>query len=246
MIISCPYSVCDGSGYIARGDTVYLCRCHEQQEIDRCFRSASIPDEFTGLTIASFDVGLYRLDESRKRAAEAKRIAVNYIREYRKIQDMGKGLYFYSEKAGSGKTRLAASIANALVKTYTARVKFITTKDLFSEIKNTWNKEVQITESELIDALRQVEVLILDDIGVEKESTWVEETLYAILDNRMAAKKVTIFTSNCTIENLQHHNRIKSRIERMALPVWMPEEEIRKDLARAENEQLQQLLLGVT
>jgi DNA replication protein DnaC len=240
----CPFNLCDGTGYLVRGDTAYLCKCYAQQDIDRCFRSASIPEEFTGLSIASFDVNLYQLPKSRARAAESKRIAINYVKEFRKVQEMGKGLYFYSAKAGSGKTRLAASVANALVKTHHARVKFITAKDLLGDIMNTYNSEVKTTESELIDAVRHVDVLIMDDIGVEKQTDWVEGILYAVFNSRMTSKKITIFTSNCTIEGLQHHERIRSRINRMVLPVWLPEEEVRKELARAENEQLQKLLLG--
>jgi DNA replication protein DnaC len=118
--------------------------------------------------------------------------------------------------------------------------------DFFNEIRATFDRETGICASDLIDAARQVDLLILDDIGTEKqESSWVNETMYAVLDHRLNQRKTTMFTSNCTIEELRHHDKIKSRIERMALPVWMPEEEIRADLARAENEELQKLLLGV-
>ena len=246
----CPFNLCDGSGLVVRVidgfEVARFCKCHEQQEIDRRFRSAAIPAEFAALTIASFSIDRYRKPDNRKRAYAAKKIAVNYVEQFRVMQSKGKGLYLYGRVKGSGKTRLAASMANALIRKYSISAKFITTVDFFNEIRATFDRETGICASDLIDAARQVDLLILDDIGTEKqESPWVNETMYAVLDHRMNQRKTTMFTSNCTIESLLHNDKIKSRIERMVLPVWMPEEEIRADLARAENEELQKLLLGV-
>jgi DNA replication protein DnaC len=241
---NCPFDLCDGSGYLVKGDTAYYCKCYQQVLINKCFHDASVPAEFASLTVASFDVNLYQLPESKMRGAEAKRIAKNYVQNFRQLEKMGKGLYFYSAKKGSGKTRLAVSIGNALIKTYQLTVKFITTIDLFEEIKATYHKESGISASDLIHVVKNVEVLILDDIGTEKEdSHWIDETLFAILNYRMTEQKVTLFTSNCIIDELPRIDKITSRINRMALPIWMPEEEIRSELAKQENESLQTLLL---
>jgi DNA replication protein DnaC len=52
----------------------------------------------------------------------------------------------------------------------------------------------------------------------------------------MSAKRVTIFTSNCQIEDLRHDDRIINRIQKMALPVPFPEQSIRAELAAKEAE----------
>ncbi|AFC61974.1 DarB-like antirestriction [Clostridium phage phi8074-B1] len=64
------------------------------------------------------------------------------------------------------------------------------------------------------DNLVKCKLLIMDDIGAEKPSDWVRETLYNIINNRYMDMKSTIFTSNCTPEQLESQlgNRIKSRV----------------------------------
>jgi hypothetical protein len=78
----CPFNLCDGSGMVVRiidgFEVARFCKCHEQQEIDRRFRSAAIPAEFAALTIAAFSIDRYRKPDNRKRAYAAKKIAVSY------------------------------------------------------------------------------------------------------------------------------------------------------------------------
>lgn len=247
---SCPFCECDGSGLIIvldhdfGGEIAKICRCRAFRVIEKKLNFAAIPEEFKNLTIASFEVNVYRQKESRVKAALAKRIAANFVKNFGQMQEKGKGLYLYSCKPGSGKTRLAASIGNALIKTHQVSAKFITTIGLIKEIQSTYDEETGLKESELIDAIKQVDVLILDDIGTEKHTNWVNETFFNILDSRMSNRKITIFTSNAKIEELQHGEKIKNRIRRMAVPVNLPEESIRDNLAMKENEELQVLLLG--
>lgn len=244
-ISSCPYGKCDGSGIILdlEANTATMCKCYYDQIMNKKLEFANIPEEFRDLTVNSFDINVYSTEEFRVKSATAKKAAVNFIKNYEKFKEEGKGLYFYSEIKGSGKTRLMASIGNALIKTKRIGVKYVTTIDLLNEIKKTFNKDSNISESELLEAIKQVEVLILDDVGVEDPSAWVKTTFYSILNGRMISKKVTLFTSNSTIDELRHDDRIRNRIEKMAIPVHFPEESIRSKLAKSENEELQRLLL---
>ncbi len=204
---------------------------------------ANIPTEFNGLTINSFEVNCYQEDFNRQIAKKAKQMVANYIHGFDEFAQTGKGLYFYSEKRGSGKTRLAVSLGNVLLNKIRRQVKFITSIDLLKEIKNTYNEESEYTESQILETITNVDVLIIDDIGVEKKSPWVNEILFGIFDNRMKYRKITIFTSNCEIENLEHDERLKSRILKMCIPVKMPEEDVRKNIAKSENEELQMRLM---
>lgn len=205
---------------------------------------ANIPQEFKDIKVNDFDNEIYTSIEALNIASAARRMAKNYVIKFNTFKEQGKGLYFYSQTKGSGKTMLAIAIGNALINMYSIQVKFLTTPDLFSEIKKTFDSKSEYKESELLESIRSVEVLILDDIGTEKQGGWVNEILYKILNHRMTANLVTIFTSNVHISKLQHDERITSRIEKMALPVQMPEESIRKRLAHKENEELVNLLLS--
>jgi DNA replication protein DnaC len=226
------------------------CKCRLDKEMSAKLENANIPEEFQGVTIQSFDLNLYHTQKAKKDAEKAKRAAGNFVKNFRLMQKQGKGLYLYSKTKGSGKTRLAASIVNALVKVYDSpeeplKILFISTVDLLNEIKKTFGDDSKVKTSSLIDTVKTVDVLVLDDIGVENVKPWIEELFTGILDYRLTNKEVTIFTSNSTIEGLDakyREGRVSSRIEKMAFPVLMPDESIRRELAKQENEELQNLL----
>jgi DNA replication protein DnaC len=249
MTSKCPYGECDGSGITWLQNIKTLetkaryCKCRKEMIQAKRIEFANIPDEFKNLTVRSFSTDIYTSKESQSRAIAAKKITVNYIKKFKEFEEKAKGLYYYSKTKGSGKTRLALSLGNALLNSEHRQVRFITTLSLLQEIKSTYNQESQYTESQLVEAISNVHILIIDDIGVEKPTKWVNEILYSIFDTRMKYNRITIFTSNCAMEDLQHDDRLKSRIFKMAIPVKMPEEDIRIQQSKQENEQLQNILL---
>lgn len=205
---------------------------------------ASIPKEFEGHTVDNFITNCYSSQRAEELAQIAKEIARNYVDQFREIQEEGKGLYFYSSVKGSGKTRLAVSIANEIIHKYMISSKFATAIQILDEIKASWTEDGSATEQKLIQDIIRVPVLVIDDIGVERAKDWINERFYNILNGRMIQKKVTIFTSNCSIEQLKLDDRIVNRIQKMALPVSFPNESIRSAIARRENSDLLARLLG--
>lgn len=245
----CPHHTCDGTGISWSMNNKTLetraqyCKCRNETVRNKRLSFANIPEEFSELTIKSFDSRVYTSKTDRALAATSKKITANYIRNFEKFKDTGKGLYYYSETRGSGKTRLAVSLGNVLLNNKIQEVRFITTLDLLREIRNTYNTESKYTESQLIEGITSTEILILDDIGVERPTDWVNEILFNIFDTRVKYKKITICTSNCSIESLEHDKRLISRLYKMCIPVKMPEEDIRKMQSKEENRELQDLLL---
>lgn len=223
--------------------TYRVCECRELENQQKRLRFAAIPKEFESYTVESFDLGAYSSPEAREKAEMAKLICVNYVRMFRWLQGDGKGLYMHSRVKGSGKTRMAASVANDIMRIYGIPAKFITTLQILDEIKQSWNEPGNgAGERQLLQDVLAVPVLVMDDIGVERPSKWVDEKFYSILNGRMVQKQVTIFTSNCEIENLLFDDRITNRIMRMAVPVAFPNESVRSSLAKAENRELYRIL----
>lgn len=244
----CPHGKCDGSGIIVSRNEAgreygEFCECRGAKIAHTKLQFADIPREFADHSIYSFDVELYQSETAKQRALLAKKAASNFVKHFGEIREQGRGLYFYSYKKGSGKTRLAVSIGNALIKFYRAGVKFVNTINLLNEIKRSYQQGSEISSSELLQMIKSIDVLILDDIGTEKPTNWVNEIFYSILNDRMTAKKITIFTSNCSIEELKHDERVSNRIEKMAMPILFPDESIRKSIAQKENVEFQKLLL---
>ena len=148
------------------------------------------------------------------------------------------GLYIVSRTKGSGKTRMAASIANELVKKHKKQVKFAVSTRILDEIRNTWKKDSEYAESRLIDQLCLADVLIIDDFGVERISPWVQEKFYNIINERYIHKKVTIYTSNVPIEELNYEDRITSRIKEVSYLMEFPEESVRDLIAKQHNKEM--------
>ncbi|MDI7740598.1 hypothetical protein QMK38_01170 [Lysinibacillus fusiformis] len=86
------------------------CRCNFDRKQDNKIKSAKVPKEYVDATVGPFDIELYTQQNNIEKAMTAKRIAVRYVENFENMQQLGKGLYLYSEAKGSGKTRLAISI----------------------------------------------------------------------------------------------------------------------------------------
>lgn len=208
---------------------------------------AAIPKEFENQTVDSFRTDCYSTPYSRERAEMAKSIAKKYVEQFDEIKETGKGLYFYSSVKGSGKTRLAVSIANDLIRQKMVSAKFATTLQILDQIKATYGEKKSGdggSEQRLIHDIISVPVLVVDDIGVENVNGWVNERFYSILNGRMIEKRITFFTSNCRPEDLKFDERIVNRIMKMALDIEFPAESIRALCARKENSDLLDRLIG--
>lgn len=238
---------CQDTGIIMRvvDGTIFAknCECLGRQFLIKKLKCANIPKEFENVKVADFKPDLY--EQNKEIAKNAKGAVKNYILGYPKYKAAGKGIYLYSKTKGSGKTMLSIALGNALINMHQENVKFITTIDLLNEIKKTYSKDSEVKESELLNIINSVDVLILDDIGTEKQSEWVTEILYSIFNTRLTKMLVTIFTSNVHISELKHDERIVSRIEKLAVPIQMPEESIRRKLAKTENMTMMNELLGL-
>lgn len=191
----------------------------------------TFPSYFETRTLDRFSVGFYTYGPNRDKAQKALDVVTRYIDGYAKIVSMfgGGGLYFYSRERGSGKTFLSTILGNELSRRG-HRVRWYGMTNLLQEIKACYDRESSTSSADIINLCRNCEVLILDDIGVEKQSAWVNETMYTILDYRMSQCKPTIFTSNHRPHELSYDERIIDRISRMTELIEMPEESVRKKL----------------
>ena len=189
------------------------------------------PDYFKDRILERFVVNLYSFGANQDTARKALNMTTRYIDNYDRIVNEygGGGLYYFSHERGSGKTFLSTILGNELTQRG-HRVRWYNMTNLIQEIKAGFDRESSMSSSDVIDRARDAEILILDDIGAEKQSAWLNETVYSILDRRMSECKPTIFTSNHTPEELSYDERIIDRISRMTELVRMPEESIRRKL----------------
>ena len=73
---------------------------------------------------------------------------------------------------------------------------FYDTRDLLRIIRSTYDSSIRTTELEILRPVMTADLLVLDDLGAEKTSEWVEETMNLIVNTRYNERRLTMFTSN--------------------------------------------------
>ena len=239
MTDNCP--ICNGLGWVLDiNDEGQIeaksCKCREEEIMRRRTSFAEIPPAYGDSYLNNFSLSVYKDPESKSIAKAACDKVKKYLEWFEGCKQEGLGLYFYSKTKGSGKTRMAASLAHKFLYTYI--VKFATSSQILNEIKRTYDRNNDQSESDLLDALVTADVLFIDDFGSEKPSGWVNDKFYHIVNERYVNKKLTFFTSNSSIEELDYDDRIKSRVQGMTYQIPFPEESVRQNQARERNKAL--------
>lgn len=223
-------------------NTVKECECGiRQKEIQESrLRFASIPETYKDVTLKDIKTKFYTKPESKNLIKAAGEFISWYLENLDKNIEEGKGIYLWSEAKGSGKTMLAAALANELINKHKRYVKFATSLDILDEIRATYDPHNEETESKLLDDLARADFLIIDDFGTERVTDWVGEKFYQIINGRYINKKVTFFTSNYDLKTLKYDDRITNRMRERSYLIHFPEESVREFKARVENNPTQQ------
>ena len=210
---ACP--VCGGFGVISfdvpvedpRFGKAYPCpQCGEEthRTLRRdTLRRLSNLDAQADKTFDSFLVDLPDLAEGQ---LSSLRIALDLGQHY---AEQPEGWLLLQGKYGCGKTHLAAAIANACVEQGMATL-FMTTPDLLDHLRGTFGPSSEIDYDALFDRVRNVPLLVLDDLGSESPTPWALEKLYQVINHRYNYRLPTVITTNVDLETIDP--RIRSRL----------------------------------
>lgn len=137
---------------------------------------------------------------------------------------LSSGLYLYG-RAGTGKTIYAAAVLMELKRRsflsyHSDYIKggFISVAKLLEDIRACFSAQSQEQPQDIIDRYSNTDILIMDDLGCQKVTDWVLNTLLLIINNRYENLKTTIFTANSDLNELAgqfEDHRIPSRIVEM-------------------------------
>lgn len=163
-----------------------------------------------------------------------------YVENFPRLRKEGKGLLLYGN-VGTGKTFLAACVVNALIdKGYPCLMTNFSR--LNNKISGMWDGK-----QEYIDSLSDFALVAIDDLGVERDSEYMNEQVTTIIDSLYRAKVPMIITSNYTPKQLTEVQDIRKRrvfdrmLERLH-PVKVDGESRRKQKGRSDFAEMNKLL----
>lgn len=204
--------------------------CPSCNRLWRAKDKTNIPPQFHDADLHKFGFDSYSMDMGR-----LKTLAWNFLNKFPEWQKSGKGLYLWSETPGSGKTFLASSIGKSVMMKHDLQMRFVTVPDYLAKVGESYKREMGTSDESRV--YRECDLLILDDMGVQKSGDWQKQEIFRIINERLNAGKVTIFTSNMPPESLNLDSRTIDRIRKVSVVIQMPEESIRLKKAQEEQEE---------
>lgn len=210
---NCP--ICGGIGYVQRDlplghpdfGKLQMCTCLQknaaQGERARLYRLSNL-DAFESMTFDNFKVqGRLGLGDQQVRSLQ-----FAYNQAYQYAQTL-KGWLVLIGSYGSGKTHLAAAVANVAVQAGVPTL-FLTVPDLLDWLRSSFGSTDERFEQRL-DEIRTIQLLVLDDLGTQNATPWAEEKLYQIINYRYTYRLPMVVTSNLSLAEID--GRIASRLQ---------------------------------
>jgi DNA replication protein DnaC len=184
--VACP--LCDDTGWKPIDDhgvrRVVRCDCWRDRIVHDRLGDANIPKRYLHCTFDNFTAYNESLEQA---VVKARHVADSF--------PVSRGLLFEGQP-GVGKTHLAVAVLKQVIETAGVRGLFYDTRDLLRVIRSTYDPSIRTTELEVLRPVMTADLLVLDDLGAEKTSEWVEETMNLIVNTRYNERRLTVFTSN--------------------------------------------------
>ena len=222
-----------------------LCKCEKEkrdlaeQEVKRLEELRRI-SETRKLGFPDDEMATWTFDKDDGANPEIMKIARNYVANFGKMQQRNKGLLLFGS-VGTGKTFAACCIANALIdKGYSALV------TNFARLANTL-QGLREDRQDYIDKLNAVNLLVIDDLAAERQTEYMQETVFNIIDSRYRSGRPLIITTNLTADELKNpadisRKRIYSRLFEVCIPFEVKGMDRRAESLKREYGEFRELL----
>lgn len=210
-----------------------------QIRLERLVKNSLMDNSFYEKTFENWDMN--------KGSKRMHHIGLRYADKFKEIKKNGIGLLIHGVP-GNGKTYLSCCIANKLLSQYIPVI-CVSINGLLNRIKDTYNKYGDEGEADIINSLCRADLLIIDDLGVEKVTDWSRTMIYNIIDSRYRSKLPLIITTNLSInvssdENIltkTYGKRTEDRILEMCTPIENTGKSIRIEEAKKKTQLLRDI-----
>jgi DNA replication protein DnaC len=189
--------MCDDTGWKRVDDNVSRvtrCDCWLRDVAERALANARIQRRYAHCELTNFE---QHTDSQR----DAYRKAVRFVEEFPSVD---KGLLFIGEN-GVGKTHLAVATLKTVMRAKRVQGYFYETGELLKLVRDTYASDTN--EMDVLRPVLEAELLVLDDLGVEKTSEWVQETLGHVVNIRYSERRPTVITTNLVDSDDSTHPR---------------------------------------
>ncbi len=155
---------------------------------------AMIPKRFQGKNFDSFNAE----DEKQKKVLG---VCMSYAQCFPKHHSEGRSLLLLGN-VGTGKTHLAAAIADYIIRNYRHEALYRTVYSILQHVKGSFDRESEYNEHQAFEAFIRPDLLIVDEVGATKTTEFEQQTLFNIINGRYERQIPTIVISNLMPEEL--------------------------------------------
>ena len=175
--------------------------------------------------------------------AKQMEMARRYVSMWDKMKERKVGLLFWGN-TGNGKTFTAACIANALIDQGVP-----TMMTSFPKMLQALQGMRPEDRSVYFNHLNAYELLVIDDLGVERQTEYAQEIVYTVIDQRYTLGKPVVITTNLTLDEMREPSemslqRIYDRVTAMCIPVNFPADSFRDEDGKRMRDEARALLYG--
>ncbi len=178
------------------GSVAVACDCGMQERAARVMERARIPKRYEHCDFESYVTDLTDgktwTAQHAQSLKQARLLTQGFVRDYPGATE--KGLLLMGP-SGVGKTHLAVAALKELIRRGHGGL-FCDYRELLKEIQASYNPASESSEVGILEPIRSVEILVLDDLGASKPSAWVLDIIGLVLNARYNERRITILTSN--------------------------------------------------
>lgn len=219
-----------------------LCRCakdrRDQEDLQR--RKRERAEKYRDEAFGDKTMLTWTFDKDDGKNQKTIEVMKKYVENFERFSASGKGILLHGENS-RGKSFAAACVVNELV-SQGIRCRM----DKLTAIANKISS-IKIGKQDYIDNLNNYKLLVLDDLGAERDTPYMQEIIFSVIDGRADKRKPMIITTNLSMEDFQHpksimEERIFSRVLAACIPFQVVGKNRRVERATADYKGMKEIL----